>query len=113
MIPSYTELLKANGFINISFHGDANREESGSFDGDAVSEFGIGCLYIDDTSLTGGINPVNNQHLRVKNNNATTKTRKAAPDPMGTGAKNTVPLDMGGEKPVLGELHIDGLTLED
>ena len=78
-----------------------------------MSEFGIGCLYIDDTSLTGGINPVNNQHLRVKNNNATTKTRKAAPDPMGTGAKNTVPLDMGGEKPVLGELHIDGLTLED
>ena len=26
-------------------------EESGTFDGDAVSDFGIGCLHIDDLSL--------------------------------------------------------------
>ena len=53
VLPSYGQLLKANGFINISVHGGANSEESGSFDGDAVSEFGIGCLQIDDTSLPG------------------------------------------------------------
>ena len=51
MLPSYAQLLKANGFINISVHGGANSEESRSFDGDAVSEFGIGCLQIYDTSL--------------------------------------------------------------
>ena len=44
VLPSYAQLLKANGFINISVHGDAKRKDSGSFDGDAVSEFGIGCL---------------------------------------------------------------------
>ena len=41
VLPSYGQLLKANGFINISVLGGANSEESGSFDGDAVSEFGI------------------------------------------------------------------------
>ena len=41
VLPSYGQLLKANGFINISVHGGANSEESGSVDGDAVSEFGI------------------------------------------------------------------------
>ena len=49
--PSYAHLLKANIFINISVHGDAKTKESGSFDGDAMSEFGIGCLQIDDASL--------------------------------------------------------------
>ena len=53
MLPSYTQLLTADGFINIIFCGDAKRKESGSFDGDAVSELGIGCLHIDDTSLPG------------------------------------------------------------
>ena len=33
VLHSYAQLLKANGFINISVHGDANREESRSFDG--------------------------------------------------------------------------------
>ena len=119
VLPSYNQLLKANGFINIIVHGGANREESRSFDGDAVSEFGIGCLHIDDASLPGTIShdqgatfadvgqsvvqggdrikPVNNQHSQVKNNNATAKTREAIPDPTSTGAENTVPLDMGGE----------------
>ena len=53
VLPSYDQLLKANGFINISVHGGSNSEESGSFDGDAVSEFGIGCLHIDDVFLPG------------------------------------------------------------
>ena len=53
VLPSYAHLIKANGFVNISVHGDANREESGSFDRDAVSEFGIGCLQIDEVSLPG------------------------------------------------------------
>ena len=57
VLPSYDQLLKANGFINFSVHGSDNREESGSFDGDAVSEFGIGCLQIDYTSL-----PVTTSH---------------------------------------------------
>ena len=98
--------------MDIGVHGDANREESGSFDGDAASEFGIGCLHIDYASLPGGTNPFNNQHLRVKNNDATAKTREAVPDPTSSGAKNTVPLDMGGENPVLAELHTDRFTLE-
>ena len=51
VLPSYSQLLKANGFINISVHGDAKRKESGSFDGDAMSEFGIRCLHIDDAYL--------------------------------------------------------------
>ena len=126
VLPSYTQLLKASGFIDINFHGDANREESGSFDGDAVSEFGIGCLQIDDASLPGttshdqgatfadagqwlvkrrgGNNPVNNQHSRVKNKDPTVKTCEGVPDPTSAGAKGTVltknkgtvPLDMGG-----------------
>ena len=41
VLPSYVQLLKANRFINISDHWGANSEESGSFDGAAVSEFGI------------------------------------------------------------------------
>ena len=53
VLSSYAQLLKANGFINISIHGGANSQESGSFDRDAVFEFGIGCLQIDDTSLPG------------------------------------------------------------
>ena len=44
LLPSYAQLLKANGFINISVHEDSNREESRSFYVDAVSEFGIRCL---------------------------------------------------------------------
>ena len=97
-LPSYAQLIKANGFINISVHGDANREESGSFDGDAVSEFGIGCLQIYDASLPGttsqdqcanfsdagqrvvqgrgGTKPVNNQHSQVKNKDATVKNAR-------------------------------------
>ena len=55
VLPSYAQILKANGFVIISVHGDANREESGSFDRDVVSEFGIGCLKIDDASLPGTI----------------------------------------------------------
>ena len=51
VLPFYSQILKANGFINISVHRDAKRKESGSFDGDAVPEFGIGCLHIDDASL--------------------------------------------------------------
>ena len=51
MLSSYSQLLKANEFINISVHKDANIEESKSIEGDAVSEFGIGCLQIDDASL--------------------------------------------------------------
>ena len=51
VLPSNAQLLEANGFINISVHGDAKIKESGSFDRDAVSEFGIGCLQIDDVSL--------------------------------------------------------------
>ena len=134
MLPSYVQLLKANGFTNISVHEDANREESGGVDGNAVPEFGIECLHIDDASLPGttshnqgatftdavqwvvqgcgGNNPVNNQHSRVKNNNATAKTREAVPDPTRAGTKNTVPLDMGGVKPVLDKLHTDRFTLD-
>ena len=44
VMPSYSQILKSNGFINISVHGDDNTEESGSIDGDAVSKFGIRCL---------------------------------------------------------------------
>ena len=44
VLPSYAQLLKANGFIKISLLGGANSEESRSFDGDAVSGFGIVCL---------------------------------------------------------------------
>ena len=44
VLPSYAHLLKANRFIKISVHGGANSEESRSFDGDAVSGFGIVCL---------------------------------------------------------------------
>ena len=142
VLSSYAQLLNSKGFINISFHGDSNREESGSFDGDTVSEFGIGCLQIDGASLPGttshdqganfsgaghwlvqgrdGTNPVHNQHLRVKNKDTTEKTRKAVPDPKSPGAKSTVctkengtvPLDMGGEKPVLSELHTYRFTLD-
>ena len=141
-MPSYPQILKANGFINISVHGDAYRGESGSFDGDMVSEFGIRCLQIDDASLPGttshyqganfsdvgqwviqgrgGTNPVNNQHSRVKNKDSTEKTRKAVPDSTSAGAKNTVrtknkgtvPLDMGGKKPVLSELHTERFNLD-
>ena len=53
VLTSSAQILKANRFINISVHGGANSEEYRSFDGDAVSEFGIGCIQIDDTSLTG------------------------------------------------------------
>ena len=48
VLPYYDQLLKANGFINISVHGDVKRKDSRNFDGDAVSEFDIGCLQIDD-----------------------------------------------------------------
>ena len=118
----------------MSVHEDSNIEEYGSFDGDAVFEFGIGCLQIDDTSIPGttshdqgatfsdtgqclvqgggGTNSVNNEHSRVRNNDATAKTREAVPDPTSAGAKNTVPLNMGGEKPVLAELHTDRFTLD-
>ena len=51
VLTSYAQILMANKFVNISVHGGANSEESGSFDGDAVSEFGIGCLQIDDAYL--------------------------------------------------------------
>ena len=127
VLPSYAQLLKPNKFINISFHGDAKRKESRSFDGDGVSEFGIGCLQIDDTSLLdttrhdqgaifsnvgqwivqGGVetNPVNNQHSWVKNS-------EAVPHPTSADTKNTVLLDMGSEKPVLAELHTDRFTLD-
>ena len=107
-----------------------------------MSEFGIGCLQIDDAYLTGTsshnqevtfadagqwliqgrgrTNPVNNQHLRVKNKDATAKRRESAPDPTSAGAKGTVPtknkgnvpLDMGGKKPVLAELPKDRFTLD-
>ena len=133
-LPSYAQLIKANGFINISVHGDANREEFGSIDGDAVSEFGIRCLHSDDASLPGttrhnqgatfadagqrivqgggGTKTDKNKHSRVKNNNATEKTREAVPDTTSAGAQNTVPPDMGGQKPILAELHIDRFTLD-
>ena len=140
MLPSYAHILKTNEFINISVHGGANREESGSFDGDEVSEFGIGCLQIDDASLPGttihdqgatfsdagqwiiqgrcGTNPVNNQHLRVKNKDTDADTHEAVPDPTSAGAKGTVrtknkgtvPLDMGGKNPVLAEQPADRFT---
>ena len=134
VLTSYAQILKANGFINISFHRDANREEFGSFGGDVVSEFGIGFLQIDDASLLGttshdqgaafsdagkwvaqgggGTNPVNNQHSQVKNIDATAKTRKAVPYPTCAGDEHIVPLDMGSKKPVLVELHTDRFTLE-
>ena len=118
VLPSYAQLLKANGFINISVHGDAKRKESRSFDVDAVSEFGIGCLQIDDESLPvmtkydqganfsnagqwlvqGGSrnNPVNNEHLRVNNS-------KDVPDPTSADSENTVPLDMDSKKPIFGQ----------
>ena len=62
MMPSYSNPLKANGFINMSVHGDAKRKESGSFDGDVVSEFGIKCLQIDDAYL-----PDTTRHDQVGN----------------------------------------------
>ena len=127
VLPSYAQLLKANGFINISVHRDAKIKEYGSFDRNSVSGFGIGCLQIDDASLPdttrhdqgaifdnagkwivqGGseTNPVNNQHSRVKNS-------EAVPDPTSADAVNTVPLDMGSKKPVLDKLHIDRFTLD-
>ena len=51
------------------------------------------------------INPFNNQHSRFNNS-------EAVPDPTSADAKNTVPLDMGSEKPVFAELHTDRFTLE-
>ena len=123
----------------------ANSDESGSFDGDAVSEFGIGCLHIDDASLPGttshdqgvtfsdagqwvvqergGINPVNNQHSRVKNKDTAAEIHEAVPYTTSDGgegyvrtknkgtlptvkSKGTIPLDMGSKKPVLSELQI-------
>ena len=152
VLPSYAQLLKANRFININVHGGANSEESVSFDRDEVSEFGIGCLRIDDASLPGttshdqGVtfsnagkwvvqgrdrtNPVNNQHSPVKNEDTAAETRKAVPEPTSAGgtegtvrtknegtiptvkSKGTVPLDMGGEKPVLADLFTDRFTLD-
>ena len=50
-------------------------------------------------------NPVKNQHSRIMNS-------KAVPDPTSADAKNTVPLDMGSEKPVLAEIHTDRFTLD-
>ena len=124
MLPSYAQLLKSNGFINISVYGDAKRKESRNFDGDAVSEFGIGCLHIDDAYLPDttrhdqGVifanavqwivqdtKPVNNQYSRVVDS-------EAVPDPTSADAKNTVPLDMGIEKPVLAELHTGIFTMD-
>ena len=89
-----------------------------------MSEFGIRCLQIDDTSLPdttrhdqGAIfsntgqwifqetNPVNNQHSQVMDS-------EAVPDPTSADAENTVPLDMGSEKPILAELHTDRFTLD-
>ena len=124
VLPSYTQILKANGFIHVSAHGGANREESKSFDGDAVYEFGIGRLKIDDAFLPGttsheqgvifddagqcvvqgrgGTNPVNNKHSQVKNK-GTIHTVKS---------KGTITLDMGGEKPVLDEIPTDRFTLD-
>ena len=107
-----------------------------------MSEFGIGCLQIDDASLPcttshyevsifsdagkwvvqerDGINPVNNQHSRVKNKDTTAKTCKKVPDTMSAGSestvrtkkKSTVPLDIGNEKPVLAKLHTDRFPLD-
>ena len=124
MLPSYAHVLKANGFINFSVHGNAKRKVSRKFDGYAVSGFGIDCLQIDDAYLPdttrhdqGAIfanagqwivqetNPVNNQHLRVMDS-------EAVPDPTSTYAENTVPLDMGSEKPVLAELHTYRFNLD-
>ena len=51
LLPYYAQLRKYNGCINISVHGDAKRKESRNFEGDTVSEFGIGFLKIDDASL--------------------------------------------------------------
>ena len=50
-------------------------------------------------------NPFNNQHSQVKNS-------KAVPDPTSADSENTVPLDMGSEKPVLSELHTERFTLD-
>ena len=88
-----------------------------------MSEFGIGCLQIDDASLPGttshdqganfadagqwivqwggGTNPDNNQHSWVKHNYATAKTSESVPHPTSAGAENTVSLDMVGKKTVL------------
>ena len=126
-MPSYDQLFKANGFINISVNGGYKRKYSVSFDEVAVSEFGIRCLQIDDASLPGttshgqgaifanagqwvvqgggGTNSVKNQNLRVKNS-------EAVPDPTIDGAKNTVTLDVGSKKPVLSELHTYRFTLD-
>ena len=68
----------------------------------------------------GGTNPVKNKHSRVNNKDATAKTHKAVPDPTSADAegtvhtknKGTVPMDMGGEKPVLAELHTYRFTLD-
>ena len=92
-----------------------------------MSEFGIGCLHIDDTSPPGttrhdqganfynagkwvvqgggGTNPVNNQHSRVNNS-------EAVPDPTSADAKNTLPLDMVSKKPVLAKLRTDRFNLD-
>ena len=79
---------------------------------DAVSEFGIGWLHIDDASLPGttshdqgvtfahagqcvvqgrgGTNPVNNQHSQVKNNDTAADTHEAVPYPTSAGGKGSV-----------------------
>ena len=116
-------LLNTNGFVNSSVHGDANSEESGSFDRDAVSEFGIGCLQIDDASLPGtnshnqgvtfadvgqwvvqgrdGTDPINNQHLQFKNKDTAACTREAIPDTTSTGAEGTVRTNIKGTVPTV------------
>ena len=53
----------------------------------------------------GNTNPVNNHHTQIKNSEAVT-------DPTSANAKNTIPLDMGSEDPVLAELHTYRSTLE-
>ena len=53
----------------------------------------------------GETNPVNNQHSQVNNS-------EAVPDSTSADAKNTEPLDMGSENPVLAKLHTDQFTLD-
>ena len=60
----------------------------------------------------GGNNPDKNHHSRVNNNDSTAKTREAVPYFTSAVAENNVPLDIGGEKPVLSKLHKDRFTLE-
>ena len=124
MLTYYTHILKDNGFINSSVHGDAKRKESRNFDWDAVSEFGMGRLHIDEAYLPdttrhsqGAIftnigqwifqetNPVNNQHSRVMDSDD-------VQDPTSNDSENTVPLDMASEKPVLSKLHTYRFTLD-